>query len=81
MPLRVTVKLYGTLSRSFDDYDHLSGLDVLLPEESSIQDLLAYLNILPNRVGMILMDGKPVQKDTRLKNETQIKILQPIAGG
>ena len=79
--MKLNVKLYGTLSRSFDDYDHLSGLDVLLPEESSIQDLLAYLNILPNRVGMILMDGKPVQKDTQLKNETQIKILQPIAGG
>ena len=79
--MKLNIKLYGTLSRSFDDYDHLSGLDVLLPEESSIQDLLAYLNILPNRVGMILMDGKPVQKDTQLKNETQIKILQPIAGG
>jgi sulfur carrier protein ThiS len=79
--LKLNVKLYGTLSRSFDDYDHLSGLDVLLPEESSIQDLLVYLNILPNSVGMILMDGKPVQKDTQLKNETEIKILQPIAGG
>jgi sulfur carrier protein ThiS len=79
--LKLNIKLYGTLSRSFDDYDHLSGLDVLLPEESSIQDLLVYLNVLPKRVGMILMDGKPVQKDTRLKNETQIKILQPIAGG
>ena len=79
--MKLNIKLYGTLSRSFDDYDHLSGLDVLLPEESSIQDLLAYLNILPNRVGMILMDGKPVQKDTQLKNDAQIKILQPIAGG
>jgi len=79
--LKLNIKLYGTLSRSFDDYDHLSGLDVLLPEKSSIQDLLVYLNILPNRVGMILMDGRPVQKDTQLKNDTQIKILQPIAGG
>ncbi len=79
--MKLNVKLYGTLSRSFDDYDHLSGLDVLLPEGSSIQDLLVYLNILPNSVGMILMDGKPVQKDTQLKNETEIKILQPIAGG
>jgi sulfur carrier protein ThiS len=77
----LNVKLYGTLSRSFEDYDHLSGLDVCLPEESSIQDLLLYLNIVPKRVGMILMNDKPVQKDMQLKNETQIKILQPIAGG
>jgi len=69
------------LSRSFDEYDHLSGLDVRLPEKSGIHDLLVHLNIMPNRVGMILMDGKPVQKDTRLKNGAGIKILQPIAGG
>jgi sulfur carrier protein ThiS len=69
------------LSCSFDEYDHLSGLDVCLPEKSSIQDLLVYLNIVPKRVGMILMNDKPVQKDMQLKNETQIKILQPIAGG
>ncbi len=79
--MKLNVKLYGTLSRSFEDYDHLSGLDVCLPKESSILDLLVYLNIVPKRVGMILMNDKPVQKDTQLKNETQIKILQPIAGG
>lgn len=79
--MKLNVKLYGTLSRSIDDYNHLSGLDVTLPEESTIHDLLAHLNILPKRVGMILMDGSPAQKDTLLKNETQIKILQPIAGG
>jgi sulfur carrier protein ThiS len=79
--LKLNIKLYGTLSRSFDEYDHLSGLDIVLPEESSINDLLSFLDILPNRVGMILMDGKPVQNDTRLKEKAQIKILQPIAGG
>ena len=79
--MKFNVKLYGTLNRSFEGYDHLSGLDVCLPEKSSILDLLAYLNILPKRVGMILMNDKPVQKDTQLKNEAQIKILQPIAGG
>jgi hypothetical protein len=39
------------------------------------------LDILPKRVGMVVMDGKSVQKDVWIKNEAQIKILQPIAGG
>ena len=79
--MRLTVKLYGTLSRSFDEYDHMSGLDVVLPDGASIQDLLIHLDIVPKRVGMILMDEKPVQKEAQLNDGALIKILQPIAGG
>ncbi len=79
--MRLTVKLYGTLSRSIDEYDHMSGLDVVLPDGASIQDLLIHLDIVPKRVGMILMDEKPVQKEAQLNDGALIKILQPIAGG
>ena len=81
MSLNLNVKLYGTLSRSFDEYNHMSGLDVAMPDDASIHDLLVYLKIEPKRVGMILMDGRSVQKDTLLEDSVQIKILQPIAGG
>jgi len=81
VPLRLTVKLYGTLSRSFDDYDHLSGLEVDIPKEASIHDLLDYLNLSSERLGMIYMDGKLLNKKSRLKDGAQIKIFQPISGG
>ena len=79
--MKLNIKLYGTLSRSFDNYDHLSGLEVILPDGTSIHDLLVHLNLLPVRIGMVLMNGKPAQKDTRLENQAQIKFFQPIAGG
>jgi sulfur carrier protein ThiS len=79
--LKLTVKLYGTLSRSFGEYDHLSGLEVILPEESSIYDLLVYLNLSPERLGMISMDGRLLNKKSQLKDRALIKIFQPIAGG
>ena len=81
MPLRLTVKLYGTLSRSFDEYDHLSGLEVNIPDEASIHDLLDYLNLSSERLGMIYMDGTLLNKKSRLKDGAQIKIFQPISGG
>jgi sulfur carrier protein ThiS len=81
MSLRVNVKLYGTLSRSFDKYDHLSGLEAVLPDEASIHDLLVYLNLSSKRLGIIYMDGRPLNKKSRLKDGAQIKIFQPIAGG
>jgi sulfur carrier protein ThiS len=73
--------LYGTLSRSFDEYDHSSGLGVVLPENASIQDLLVHLNLLSRRLGMIYMDGRPLNTNSRLKDGVLIKIFQPIAGG
>ena len=81
MPLRLTVKLYGTLSRSFDDYNHMSGLEVDIPEGAAIHDLLDYLNLSSERLGMIYMDGKLLNKKSRLKDGAQIKIFQPISGG
>ena len=81
MSLRVNVKLYGTLSRSFDEYDHLGGLEVIIPEEASIHDLLVYLNLSQERLGMIYMDGRLLNKKSRLKDNALIKIFQPISGG
>ena len=79
--MRLTVKLYGTLSRSFDEYDHLSGLEVNIPGEASIHDLLDYLDLSSERLGMIYMDGKLLNQKSRLKDGAQIKIFHPISGG
>ena len=81
MSLRLTIKLYGTLCRSFDAYDHMSGLEVDIPEEASIHDLLDCLNLSSERLGMIYMDGKLLNKKSPLKDGAQIKIFQPISGG
>lgn len=77
----MTVKLYGTLSRSFDAYNHSSGLETVLPDKASIDDLLAFLNLSSKRLGMIYMDGGRLNKNSRLKDGAQIKIFPPIAGG
>ncbi|MBT3176661.1 MAG: MoaD/ThiS family protein [Desulfobacula sp.] len=79
--MKLNVKLYGTLSRSFDKYDHLSGIDVVIRKDASINDLLVHLNLLSERLGMISMDGILLNKNSQLKNGARIKIFQPIAGG
>lgn len=77
----MNVKLYGTLSRPVDHYDHQGGLDVVISDGASIHDLLLLLNLEPKGIGMIFMDGRPAKKETRLKQGVQIKIFQPIFGG
>lgn len=79
--MKVNVKLYGTLGRSYDEYDHSSGLEVNIQDSASIHDLLVYLNLSSERLGMIYMDGRCLNKKSRLKDGARIKIFQPIAGG
>ena len=79
--MELNVKLYGTLSRPFDAYDHGEGLGVSMAQGASVQDLLAYLNLDPKGIGMVFMDGGPVKMDTLLKEGVLIKIFQPIFGG
>jgi len=80
--MELNVKLYGTLSRPFDDYDHVTGLGVSIVQGgASIQDLLLHLNINPKGIGMVFMDGGPVKLETLLKGGARIKIFQPIFGG
>ncbi len=79
--MEVNVKLYGTLSRPFDDYDHDAGLGVSMAQGASIQELLLYLNLNPKGIGMVFMDGGPVKIDTLVKEGARIKVFQPIFGG
>lgn len=81
MALKVNVKLFGTLSRSFEEYDHSSGLDLVLLKGASIDDLLVQLDLLNASVGMIFMDDQQVKRDTCVKDNARIKIFQPIFGG
>lgn len=81
MTLKLKVRLYGMLGRSIKGYDHLSGLDIQLPEGSTVHDLLVHLDVVSKRVGMVVMDVKPVQAQTLLEDGALIKILQPISGG
>ncbi len=79
--MKLKVKLYGTLSHDFDAYDHQNGVDVTIPEGTTIHDLLVHLNLAPNGIGMIFMNSRPVKKNARIKDEAKIKIFQPIFGG
>jgi sulfur carrier protein ThiS len=59
----------------------LSGLDVNIPEEASIHDLLDSLNLSLECLRMIYMGGKLLNKKYRLKDGAQMKIFHPISGG
>ena len=79
--MKANVKLCGTLSRLFPGYDHSQGLEVELPEESSVKELLDVLGIPSTKGVTVVMKGRVMKDDDSVQNEEPVYILQAIQGG
>jgi sulfur carrier protein ThiS len=79
--MNISVKLFGTLSDLFPEYDFEKGLEFDLPEGSKVADLLALLDISEDQGGTVLMDSRFLSKEERLSPGSQVLIFQALNGG
>lgn len=79
--MKLLVKLYGSLSFAFENYDPANGLIVEIPDGASINDLLVYLKIAKFRVGMVLIGRRSIKKEEKLYEGATVRIFQPVFGG
>jgi sulfur carrier protein ThiS len=79
--MRIAVKLFGTLSDLFPDYDFEKGLELHLPEGSKVADLLSHLKISDEQGGTILMDSRVLGQDEPLTPGSQVLVFQALNGG
>ena len=79
--MKIRVKLFGTLGQAFPGYDSSKGLDVNIPDDARVKDLLAHLDIPKTSGFMVTMDNTIAKPTDRLIDEATIKIFQALAGG
>lgn len=79
--MKVRVKLFGTLGQDFPGYDSLKGLNVDIPDDARVKDLLAHLNIPKTKGFMVTMDNTIAKPTDKLVNEATIQIFQALASG
>ena len=79
--MKVRVKLFGTLGQDFPGYDSLKGLNVNIPDDARVKDLLAHLDISETKGFMVTMDNAITKPTDKLIDEATIKIFQTLAGG
>ena len=79
--MKITVKLFGTLSDLFPDYDFEKGLEVDLLAGAKVADLLAHLKISDEQGGTVLMDSRVLPKDEPLTPGSQVLVFQALNGG
>jgi sulfur carrier protein ThiS len=79
--MKVTVKLYGTYSQRFPSYRHSQGMEVEIPDGATVNDLLAHLEISESQGAVVIMEGRVLKADDKMRCGVQINVLQAIHGG
>lgn len=81
MTIRLTIKLFGTLSARVPDYNHQTGICVDAPDDATPEDLLNDLSIPLSHIG-IISDGRHfLQKDCGLNEGMTISFFSLVSGG
>jgi sulfur carrier protein ThiS len=79
--LKVRIKLYGTLPKYYSDYDLTSEMEINIPEDSRVRDLIEIMGNSRTTIGMVVIDGKLAKAGDRITEGAEVKFFQPISGG
>jgi molybdopterin converting factor small subunit len=88
--MKVTVKLYSILAQHIGD-DILSqqpngiragaSLEITMPGDSTLNDLVAYLSLPDDMVKLTFVNGIHQELNYQLQSGDQVGMFPPIAGG
>jgi sulfur carrier protein ThiS len=79
--MKMRVKLYGTLSQQFPNYQHSQGVEVEIPDGATVKDLLAHLAISENQGAVVVMEGLVLKADDPMRLGAPVHVLQSLSGG
>lgn len=79
--MRVRVKVFAGLGRYLRGQPSGSPFDVELPGEATLQALLRALNLPPDEVRVVFVNGRAQPLDHPLHEGDEIGIFPPIGGG
>ena len=79
--MKVRIKLYGTLPKYYSDFDLTSEVEINIPENSRVRDLIEIMDISRAAIGMVAIDGKLAKAGDRITEGAEVKFFQPISGG
>ena len=79
--MKIRMILFGTLRKSFADHDPVHGMEVEIPEGSTVGDLIATIDLPAKKFGMVSMNGHLVKAGDLLEENAVVRVFQPIFGG
>jgi len=74
--VNITVRCLATLAGQVPPDGRLA-----LPDRATVGDAADALGLAPEAVAVILRNGGPVERDTRLSPDDTLSFIPPISGG
>jgi len=79
--MKLKVKLYGTLGLKIPGYKPSQGLDIEIPDGSTVKDLLDHLEISEARGAVVIANGRVLEPSDPVKDGVPLDVFQRIQGG
>lgn len=73
--------MYGTLRGNLPAHEQSEGIEVGIPEEATAGDLLNLLGISESSRALVVIDGRALASDDKLKAGAPVSVFQAIGGG
>jgi len=79
--MKLKIRVFGTLTERFPNYDHEKGIDVEITDGARVRDLLDHLKITEPEPGIVVAEGRVRGGDEELQSTWTVDIFQSIFGG
>ncbi len=79
--MRITVRLFATLTRLIKDTKAGAPFDVDVVDGSTLNDLVRFLKLPADQVKVIFINGRAQELSYILKADDEVGIFPPIGGG
>ena len=79
MPL--TVFLSSTLRKHVPEYDPIKGMTLSVDREMTVAELCEHMTIPPDRIKLVMVNGKNESLDYLLKGDERVGLFPPVGGG
>jgi hypothetical protein len=79
--VKARVKLLGTLPAHYDGSYSAEGIELSLPEDATLIDVVERIGIPRERLGIITINGSLAKAPDAVPEGAEVKFFQKIAGG
>ena len=79
--MKIKVQLFGVLGKKLPEFASPKGVEIELPDNSSVGDLLKYLKVSEEWGVTVAMDSRLMKYDDPVHDGAEIRLLQAVHGG
>lgn len=79
--MKVKIQLFGVLAGKLPEYGAPEGVEIELPDGSTVGDLLEYLKIPDGWTPAVAVNSRLLKSDSGIRDGAEIRIFQAVHGG